>query len=115
MAELTLNTRLEGTSAVIVAVGEIDVYQAPRLRDALDALPSEAVGPLVIDLSGIAYIDSTGLGTLVAARKRRVADGSEVRLACPDPALRKVFEITGLISYFPIFDSVEAALAAESE
>ncbi|MFM7322817.1 MAG: STAS domain-containing protein [Armatimonadota bacterium] len=115
MADLIVEVRLEGASAVVVAAGEIDVYQAPRLREVLEGLPAGATGPLVIDLTGVSYIDSTGLGTLVAARKRRVAEGSTVRLVCPDPTLRKVFEITGLVSFFTMVDSVEAALAASGD
>ena len=115
MADLIVDFRLEGENAVVSATGEIDVYQAPRLREVLDALPTEATGALVIDLSGVSYIDSTGLGTLVAARKQRVSEGSTVRFVCPDPSLRKVFEITGLVSYFTLVDTVEAALAMDSD
>jgi len=114
MAELKVSVRDESACPVVSAAGEIDVDSAPELRSRLEELAARGVGTLVIDLSGTVYIDSTGLGVLVAARKRAVQAGGELRLVCPEPSLRKVFEITGVWEYFSFHDSVSSALTGAS-
>lgn len=111
MADLTIETRTGGALPVVDMTGEIDVYQAPRLRERLEALLDSGESRLVLNLGAVSYIDSTGLGTLVAVRKRALSSGGEVRLLCPNPSIRRVFEITGLLSVFPIFEHEAAALA----
>lgn len=112
MADLTIDLRTGGVLPVVDVTGEIDVYQAPRLRERLDALLDAGTSCLALNLSSVTYIDSTGLGTLVAVRKRAVAAGGEVRLICPNPTIRRVFEITGLLPIFPMYEQEESALAA---
>jgi len=110
MSTLTITVRDESGIPVVDAVGELDVDRAPELRSALESLAAAGASTVVIDLSGTAYIDSTGLGVLVAARKRAVQAGGELCLVCPEPALRKVFEITGVWEYFSIHESLDSAL-----
>ena len=62
-------TRVNGT-AVVKVTGEIDLYTAPRLWEALDAAIAETPNELVIDLSSVKFVDSTGLSVLVRAHKR---------------------------------------------
>ena len=114
MADLTIDLRTGGALPVLDVAGEIDVYQAPRLRERLDALLDAGTSRLAVNLSSVTYIDSTGLGTLVAVRKRALAAGGELRLICPNPSIRRVFEITGLLPVFPFFDREESALSAPS-
>ena len=110
MAELSIETRLTGALPVIDLAGELDVYQAPRLREKLEALIADGHPRLVLNLTRVEYIDSTGLGTLVAVRKLAMTQGGEVRLLCPNPAVRRVFEITGLLPVFSFFEEESAAL-----
>ncbi len=110
--DLTVTTRTEGTSTLVQVGGEIDVYTAPKLREQLVALVEEGKYDLVIDLEGVAFLDSTGLGVLVGALKRvRTHDGS-LQLVCSQERIVKIFRITGLTKVFAIHDSVEAALHA---
>jgi anti-sigma B factor antagonist len=112
MAELTIETRLEGGVPVVGLAGELDAYHAPRLRERLDATLSPEQPSLVLNLLDVGYIDSTGLGVLVAARKRAELHGGTLRLVVGDGAVQRTLKITGLLTVFPIFDTEAAALAA---
>jgi anti-sigma B factor antagonist len=109
--ELQLATRHEGDVAVVSAVGEVDVFSAPGLDSELDALIAAGAARLVVDLSEVAFLDSTGLGVLVKALKHaREADGW-LHLVVTSDRIRKIFEITGLDASIPIFDTAQDAIA----
>lgn len=96
--------------SVLQVGGEIDVATAPRLREHLIKLVNEQRFMIVVDLGGVDFIDSTGLGVLIGALKRvRTHDGNLV-LVCTEPRIVKVFEITGLNQVFQIHSSVDAAV-----
>jgi anti-sigma B factor antagonist len=99
----------EEAVAVVRAVGEIDLYTAPQLHEALACLDTERLRRLVVDLSECSFIDSTGLGVLVAARKRLRTDAPPA-VVC-QAKVREVFLITGLDRVFALCDTVEEALA----
>jgi anti-sigma B factor antagonist len=97
---------------VVAVSGEVDVATAPRLREQLIALVTDGHYRIVVDLDAVEFIDSTGLGVLVGALKRvRTLDG-DMALVCNYPRIRKGFEITGLTRVFPMYPSVEEAVAA---
>ena len=109
--ELALDTRREGDHAVIAVAGEIDVYTAPQLRDAISDLVADGVFHVVVDMGGVEFLDSTGLGVLVGGLKRVRAHDGSMRLVCTSERLLKIFRITGLAKVFPIHDSVADALS----
>lgn len=92
-----------GTPTVVVE-GEVDVATAPALRDELYRLIEQSSREVVVDLSGMDFIDSTGLGVFVGALKRAREGGGGIQLRGLKPSARKVFEITGLSSAFTIAD-----------
>jgi anti-sigma B factor antagonist len=96
---------------VLCLAGEVDVATAPRLRDRLVQLINEGPPQLVVDLSGLSFIDSMGLGALVSGLKRARAQDGDLRLAGPTDHVAKVLSITRLDQAFLVGDSVEAALA----
>ena len=65
---------------------------------------------MVVDLSAVTFIDSTGLGVLIGARKRCIDAGRELRVVVSEPRILKVFEITGLNDLFTIHPALEPAL-----
>jgi anti-sigma B factor antagonist len=84
-----------GTDGPTVRVsGEIDVSTAPSLRECLATLADEPV--VAVDLSEVAFVESSGLGVLVAEHKRRRAAGHELVIIGSSPLAQRVFEITGL-------------------
>ena len=102
--DLSLSTRTEGDRTVVTVGGEIDVYTAPKLREQLIDLVSSGNYHLVVDMEGVDFLDSTGLGVLVGVMKRILQHGGEMQLRAPRPAARKVFDITGLDRVFTIID-----------
>jgi anti-sigma B factor antagonist len=87
---------------VVVVRGEIDVATSATLRDELYAVIDGGSRSLVVDLSGLGFIDSSGLGVLVGSLKHmRERDGQLVIAGLAQPALR-VFQITGLTDLFTL-------------
>jgi anti-sigma B factor antagonist len=96
--------------AVVTVTGEVDVASAPRLREQLIGLVSDGRIKLVLDLDSVDFLDSTGLGVVVGALKRARTHGGDLRIACSQPRILKVFEITGLHLAMPIAASVAEAI-----
>jgi anti-sigma B factor antagonist len=96
--------------AVLCVHGEVDVYTAPRFRERLIELVSQGQRQIVVDLEGVDFLDSTGLGVLVGGLKRVRSHDGELVLVCTKSRILKVFEITGLTKVFSIYDSVKAAV-----
>jgi len=109
--ELELATRTEGDVSVVSVRGEVDVFTAPGLDTELDLLIAGGNPRLVVDLSGVAFLDSTGLGVLVKSLKAAREAGGWVHLVVTSDRIRKIFEITGLDASIPLFDTAQDAVA----
>jgi len=96
---------------VVAAPEEIDINNAAGLRTALLEAAGQGDGTLVVDMSGTQFCDSAGLHVLVRAHKRARARGGELLLVLPDPAVLRVFALTGIDRMIPNFSSLEKALA----
>ena len=108
--DLALAEAEVGGVPVLRITGELDVSTAPRVRERLVSMATG--GPAVIDLDGLEFIDSTGLGVLVGGLKRFRTLGGDLLLVCTVRRIMTVFEITGLTAAFGIYSSVEEAVAA---
>lgn len=107
--DLTLVTREADGTTIVAVAGEIDVYTAPRLRDKITELVSDGVYQIIIDMEGVEFLDSTGLGVLVGGLKKVRAHDGSLQLICNQDRLLKIFRITGLAKVFTIHESAEAA------
>jgi anti-sigma B factor antagonist len=108
--ELTLNDRQEGNRTILDVAGEVDVYTAPKLREKLVELVGDGNYHIIVDMTKVEFLDSTGLGVLVGGLKRvRSHEGSLV-LVCNQERILKIFRITGLTKVFPIYDTLDEAL-----
>lgn len=110
-SERGIEFRLEVTSleghTVVAAYGELDVASAPQLRDTVLELCAVAAPRIVIDLSGLQFLDSVGLGVLVGFHKRvRSVDGV-FAVVSGNRRIRPVFELTGLAQVIPLYDTVD--------
>jgi anti-sigma B factor antagonist len=95
----TVDVMPEGDALIASLHGELDLAGAPTLRDALDAALKKDPDSLVVDVSGLTFLDSCGLAELVRARKRLpVSSQLVVRRARPNQ--RRIFSITGLDEVF---------------
>jgi anti-sigma B factor antagonist len=111
--ELTLNVHSEDPGFTVIAVaGEIDVYTAPKLREKLISLVDDGSYQLIVDMEGVEFLDSTGLGVLVGGLKRVRAHDGWIDLVCTQGRILRIFRITGLNKVFSIYNTVPEALAA---
>ena len=109
--DLQVQTRHEGEVAVVAATGEVDVFTAPGLDAEITALLDQGSSRLVVDLSGVSFLDSTGLGVLVKGLKTARDAGGSMHLVVTSDRIRKIFDITGLDASLPLFDTVDDAVA----
>lgn len=113
MAE-TFSVEMDNQDGVIILKlsGEIDLNSSPQLRNKL----SESVGNnrsnVVLDLSGVPYMDSSGVGTLVEAKRMVEKNKAQLFLVNPQTRVFSVLEITHLHRFFTICDTLEEALKA---
>jgi anti-sigma B factor antagonist len=95
VAELDLESLVVGDVATVVVRGEIDVATAPQLRETLHDLVQGGAKQIVLDCQALSFLDSSGIGLLVATRKRLGDDGQLV-IDSPPSHVRKVLELTGV-------------------
>ena len=113
--ELTLNVHSDIPGFTVIAVsGEIDVYTAPKLREKLISLADAGSFQLIVDMEGVEFLDSTGLGVLVGGLKRVRAQDGWIDLVCTQSRILRIFKITGLNKVFSIYTSVPEAVAAHN-
>jgi anti-sigma B factor antagonist len=78
----------------VTAIGELDLATAARLTEAAGRLdPSDII---TVDLAGVGFVDSSGLGALISVRQRCLAAGGDLRLTRPRRNVRRVIDLTGL-------------------
>ena len=99
-------------ASVLHVQGELDLASAPVLREALiSALSANPATHLVMDLTGVSFMDSTGIGVLAGAHKRVTAGGGWFSVVVSTPAVRKALQTTGLLRAWRVTGSVEDALS----
>ncbi len=111
-AELKVTLESLGELSLIVLEGEVDVYSAPKLRDTIRELVDEGRYRIVVDLEGVAFLDSTGLGVLVGGLKRVKNHQGELGIICNQERILRIFRITGLTKVFTIYRTREELLAS---
>jgi anti-sigma B factor antagonist len=100
--DFRISVRDDDDSVTVTVEGEVDVATAPAVRDELYRLIESGSKRIVVDLGGMEFIDSTGLGVFVGALKRSREGGGELQLRSLRPAAHKIFDITGLSTAFSI-------------
>jgi anti-sigma B factor antagonist len=103
---------VDARTAVIAVEGEIHVSTAPEFSGVLAAAIERGHTQLVLDLTGVMFIDSTGLSVLLNALRRLSRAGGAMALVCSNPTVLRLFEITKLDTTFDIHAELEPAIAA---
>ena len=98
--------------AVVDLEGELDLFTAPRLQEALLEGIEHGARCVVVDLSAVTFIDSTALGLLIGAGKRLLRAQGSLGIVCPHGGVRRLLELTGLDSVFVIYGTRKEALSA---
>ena len=113
MAEnLVLEASDHGDLTIVAVKGEVDLYTAPALKERVADLVSSGRHRIAVDLAGVEFMDSTGLGVLIGGLKRCKEAGGSLALIGPREPVLKVLAITGLDKVFAIHESVEQASAS---
>ena len=98
MADLQLESRETDDGASVIVRGEVDMATAPQLRDTLLELVEGGATRIALDCRSLDFLDSSGIGVLIAVRKRLGDDGS-LTLEAPPAHVRKVLELTGVTEH----------------
>jgi len=102
-----------GDVRLLEVFGELDLASAPKLCSLLDAARAERVKRLVVDLTSLAFCDSTGLRALIGSRREVVAGGGQMVVVAPaDSAVGRMFALAGAHEVLPVYEDSAAALAA---
>ena len=101
----------DAAAVVVHLAGELDLYNANRVREVLLACCDESPPRLVVDLSGVEFVDSTVLGVLVETRGRMDAKEAFV-LAAPRSETKRALEVSGLDKHFHVRETLAEALAS---
>jgi anti-sigma B factor antagonist len=91
--------------------GSLDLATAPSVRAALVDAAGAGKHDIVVDLTKLEFLDSTGLGALIGAHRRAIENGGSVRLAVGEGAIARLLNITGLMRVFLVYPTLEDALA----
>ena len=110
--DIEIAHRTEGVWDILDVIGEVDLSTAPALRSRLDQVLSGGSRRLVVNLGGVAFMDSSGLSVLVAGMKGAREAGGEMAIACSSEAILKIFAITGLDRLISIHPTVTEAVAS---
>lgn len=107
---ITIDVKDTNSTVEVKVKGEIDAYTAPKLRESLFPLSEQERVTMVVDLTDVTYMDSTGLGVFVGLFKSVRANNGEFRLIGLSERLRRLFDITGLADIIDIKSHAEGGL-----
>lgn len=102
--ELTIASEREGDIHVIALAGELDLATADQVEQELLRVEATDAGSIVLDLSRLRFIDSTGMRVIIAAEARSRRDSSRLALLRGPDAVQRVFELTGVVDLMPFSD-----------
>ena len=100
----------EGDAIVYKLKGSLDFETAPSLRAALIEAADEGKHDIVVELTHLEFLDSSGLGALIGAHKRALEHGGRVRLIISPGPIERLLTITGLMNVLAVYPSIDAAL-----
>ena len=109
---LKVNTRPVDGASMIDLEGEVDVYTAPELKQQIIDLLDAGAQRVIVNLQAVDYLDSTALGVLIGGLKRLRERNGSLDLICPNPRIKRIFEITGLDKIFDMYATEEEAMQA---
>ena len=110
---MQISTRNSGDATVVDVTGDIDLYNSPEVRKTLiGALREKRAPRVVVNLTAVRYMDSSGVASLVEGLKVSRELGSRFILYGLSPAAREVLELSRLIKVFEVYDDEAQALAS---
>jgi anti-anti-sigma factor len=107
---MTIDGRRDGGRMIVTVAGRMDAVSAPEFDKRCEAWLAEGAGTFIIDFSGLDYISSAGLRSLLILGKKLAPKQGRVVIAAAKDVVKEVFTISGFGSIFPMTDSVASAL-----
>ncbi|HEY1653943.1 MAG TPA: STAS domain-containing protein [Candidatus Tumulicola sp.] len=107
---IELKTEKRGESLIFKLRGSLDIATSPTVRAALNEATDQGKKELVVDLTQLEFLDSTGLGALIGAHRRAAERDGSLRLVVSEGPIARLLNITGLIRVFAVYHSIDDAL-----
>jgi anti-sigma B factor antagonist len=108
---ITIDVQAAPSGAQVFALhGSLDIATSPTVRAALLDAAERGQRELIIDLTRLEFLDSTGLGALIGAHKRAKEGGGRVSLVVQEGQILRLLRITGLLGVFPVYSTLDDAL-----
>ena len=112
MQPLAVERRSQDGIELVLVEGEVDIATASRLISVLNSSVAEAIKAVVVDLSQVGFMDSTGLALLINANRRLSVRRKGFAVVCPPGPLWRVFEITDMVDTLHVCPDPESAARA---
>ena len=111
-AEMTINTEQRDDATIVSPVGDIDLSRSPTFRRKLQIVQDAKPARVIVDLSQVSYMDSSGVATLVEALQVSRRTDSPLIVCCLNDRVRSIFEIARLDTVFTIVPDIESAMTS---
>ena len=109
---MEIETKEQEGVVVLSISGEIDLYNAPELKEAIQVLVEQKKNKIVVNLDRVSYVDSSGIGSLISSFSNLKKQEGSLRICNVVGSVRKVFELTKLTTFFDIDDTEADSVAA---
>jgi anti-sigma B factor antagonist len=109
--DLSIHVHVVDDVQVFELTGSLDIATSPTVRAALTSASERGSHRLIVDLTGVEFLDSTGLGALIGAQRRAKEFGGEVRLVAKEGQILRLLRITGLLKVFAVYPTLDDAVA----
>ncbi|HBE04018.1 MAG: anti-anti-sigma factor [Spirochaetes bacterium GWF1_41_5] len=108
---MEIKTREREGIIIFDITGEIDLYNAPEIKDSIKKQIDQGHKKIIINLENVSYIDSSGIGALISSLSNLKKIGGGLKIINVYDSVKKVFELTKLTSFFQIFNNEDEAVA----
>jgi anti-sigma B factor antagonist len=107
-APFEMESAHDGETGRLTLAGELDIATVPRVEEAVEAILRQGTRQLTVDLSGLGFVDSSGLRLFIVLQQRAGSEGWKLALVKPQPQALKVFSVSGVESSLPFVEDVSA-------
>jgi anti-sigma B factor antagonist len=109
--DLSIHVHVVDDVQVFELTGSLDIATSPTVRAALTEASERGSHRLIVDLTRVDFLDSTGLGALIGGQRRAKEFGGEVRLVAKEGQILRLLRITGLLKVFAVYPTLEEAVS----
>ncbi len=108
--DLSIHVHVLDEMQVFELTGSLDIATSPTVRAALTSASERGSHRLIVDLTRVEFLDSTGLGALIGGQRRAKEFGGEVRLVAKEGQILRLLRITGLLKVFAVYPTLDDAV-----